>query len=493
MTEWPICLPNQVIKVNELGDTAIVCCWSRKDRFLQEIIKAATVEELKRVVAIGNLYTQERGIDFLIRNLLANPNITKIIIGGRDRSGAGEALFELFSTAYLEYSIESGYSVAEFPKVKIRNDIEYRAVQELIDSVDVVRTVTSKASEVASLINSPSQGYCRKIKKIFLPPTEIPTRVSTNEHAHVIRGNSIPEVYLDMLYEIMTFGRIDDTHYDQRQRELLDVMTVIEGGEPTPDILPEFIPFSVEDLAAYDLQLNSPDMDAAVTYLYGNRIRSYFGVDQFKGAGDKLVTESVCRSAVISLWDPKREGAGKISGSPCLNHLWFRIREIDNNKKALHMTAVIRSNDMFTGWPENAFGLRMLQERMRQYILKMRGDFQDDKGLLLGDTVILSESAHLYEDCWDPARAVIDKHRATVKEVWDKKGNWIIDSYAGEITASLVAPDGFEITSFTGHSANKIRRNIIKQNLISDLGHAMFIGEQLYKAEVELINRQEQR
>jgi thymidylate synthase len=146
----------------------------------------------------------------------------------------------------------------------------------------------------------------------------------------------------------------------------------------------------------------------------------------------------------------------------------------------LFMTATIRSNDMFLGWPDNAYGLRFLQDWVRCMILKFEGSFQDDKGLGMGDLVISSQSAHIYEDCWGPAKEIVDKHRV-YREWHDEKGQWTFD-YAGDnlrkVVATLHSPEGEFLTSIEG-TPHKIRREIARRGLISDVGHALYVGQML--------------
>lgn len=477
MRDWPTYLPNQIVKGNPDADTVVVCCWEPREGFVKRLM---TLEPriMERIAGVGNLYTQERGIDFLLRNILANPNITRVLVAGRDRTGAGEALLAFFNGT--EISRKGDYwFLPQYQKVKIRCDIP---VLTLVSLRSVIKAHWIKDLNAAALYDG-EKGTARPAPTYHDPPRLSADRYPTYEHGHVIRGPDIPTVYLDMLYEIMTFGRVDTTHYDQRQRELLDLMCVITAQDPDPQALPLFIPFDIDHLREYDTKLNSPERDPQVTYEYGHRIRAYFKVDQFKAVCAKLVKERDCRSALISTWDPAWEGAGKVKGSPCLNTLWFRIREDASGEMALHVTAIIRSNDMFTGWPENAFGLRMLQERMRIYYLKMRGDFQDDKGLRLGELAILSESAHLYEDCWEPAREIIEQNRK-FKIEGDPKGNWIVrKTEEGEIEAALMEPGGFDIVNLKARTANGMRMKIAKRNLVADISHAMYLGELFAKAE----------
>jgi len=107
----------------------------------------------------------------------------------------------------------------------------------------------------------------------------------------------------------------------------------------------------------------------------------------------------------------------------------------------------------------------------------------------MGDLVIVSQSAHLYEDCWGPAKEIVDKYRR-YQEWHDEKGQWTFESKnqdAGgrptpfDVVATLHSPSGEFLTSIEG-TAHKIRREIARRGLISDVGHALYVGQMLEKA-----------
>jgi thymidylate synthase len=242
---------------------------------------------------------------------------------------------------------------------------------------------------------------------------------------------------------------------------------VISGQDPeVPDSLPEYLPFDADHVREYAGRLLSAEKVKNVSYTYGNMMRQHFGVDQIERVAAKLAEDDTSRSAVISLWDPVCAG----KGSPCLNHIWFRI--ID---RALHMTATIRSNDMFFGWPENTYGLRTLQESVRTMVCARAGDFQEASRYGLGDLVIISQSAHIYERDWAPALEIVEKHRHP-KMHRDEKGEWLfVVRDDGSVTADLSEKDSLPVKRIEG-SPRDILRMIAQDRLVSDIGHALWVG-----------------
>ena len=114
-------------------------------------------------------------------------------------------------------------------------------------------------------------------------------------------------------------------------------------------------------------------------------------------------------------------------------------------------------------------------------IIAQMGGVADSHQIELGDLVIISQSAHIYEDCWSAAQTIVDEHRK-YKEWWDEKGHWIItpDYDANCVIATLT--QGGEILYQTSGSTTQIRRAIAKMGLISDIGHALYVGAELERS-----------
>jgi thymidylate synthase len=92
---------NALYKPNQLicgtGKTCVVTGWT---------VKNIVAKHLQRsdFAAIGNLYSPTRGINFLIRNLLANPHVRYLVIlnGTREdrNSGGGKCLLDFFRQGF---------------------------------------------------------------------------------------------------------------------------------------------------------------------------------------------------------------------------------------------------------------------------------------------------------------------------------------------------------------------------------------------------------
>lgn len=98
---------------------------------------------------------------------------------------------------------------------------------------------------------------------------------------------------------------------------------------------------------------------------YGPRLRNYWGykqhdefeshihrVDQIQYVISKLQEDPYSRQVVISLWDPANDIVVGSKDYPCNNWLQFLIRD-----NLLHMSVVLRSNDLIYGFSHNDFHL----------------------------------------------------------------------------------------------------------------------------------------
>ena len=483
---WPAFLPNQILIGNPKSNVALVCGWTKRERMKKQL-EAVDPRIMDKVAGIGQMYTAERGVDMLIRNLLANPRIDTIIFCGRDKSGASlqAKIFMQEDRTLQQGETSSGqkYITDVSDSVRVWGDIPLSIIERVRRRINCFYSVSeSDRNDAAVIAEMIDKAYASKgpnelmdEPEVYEPPRPTVKSFPAPNSVQVLRVKTVADGWLELLHYIMTYGKRVATHYDQDTLEIMDLVMVITEQDPyeIKHTVHEFMPFMKEHVNLYVDALMSPDKNDDLTYTYGNLIRAHFGKDQLVTTAQKLAKDRDTKSAVISLWDPNNP----MKGSPCLNHIWFRILA-----GKINMTATIRSNDMFQGWPENAYGLRAMQEEMRGMVLAQEGEFMDGPGLRLGDLVIVSQSAHIYEDCWAPAQEIVAEHRK-YKEWWDEKGQWTFEYVDRDlkVVATLHSPDGEFLTSIEG-TPNKIRREIARRGLISDVGHALYVGQMLERA-----------
>lgn len=461
---------NKLLTGDPEGYLAIVTLWSKASEMAKKVNSSL-------YCIMGQLFSAERGLDLLMRNLLANPQITNIIVTGVDFSKSGIVLEDFFRNGF-----ERGETkITKKPVWKVRSkyegyiemDIPANALEQLRESVYIARV-----SDIGTFDFSSFKRPISTRPRLVFEKKEQDVKKYIGEYTgYVIRGKTVAEAWLRVLDTILKFGLESETHYDEPQREVMNLLSVIEEENPARFFIPDYLPCNEERVRAYIPRITR-DLPGGIhknEYTYGSRMRSWFGTDQVKRAVEKLAREPISRAVVIGLWDATKDL--EIGGSPCLNHIWLRISE---NK--LYMTAIFRSHDMFEGYPENAFGLRMLQEEIRASLQERLG-----KEVKLGEMMILSQSAHLYRDTWEWAEKITQHHLPDYTKHLsrlDPRGNFIISLDRGEIVLEHTGPGGEKIGEYRGRNGMELRDALIRENVISLTSHALDLGLELMKADV---------
>lgn len=455
---FPICKPNQLI-IGQ-GQTVISTGWTIASVVANKL--AATC-----FAAIGQLYNAESGIDYLVRNLLANPHVRHLIVLDGTQydknSGASKCLVAFFkdgatlgrskagNTKWIVNSPVCGY---------INADVPVEAIKIIRESITVHRcdTVAAAVSIAIALTNQPSQPWGEPLH--YLPHPVQGVELSGELIGNRIEECTIAEAWVSLLHRTISFGQKQTTGYDGYIWELINTTTIIKN-EPSPFYFPSpnYLPVTPTSIKEYIPQLleNTPK-ETGVKYTYGQRIRSHFGYDQIQLVIDKLRAEHDCKSAVITLWDVDDNIKG---GSPCLNHIWFRL--IDSR---LLVSALFRSHDIFGAWVSNAFGLRALQCEVATALK-----------VIPAELIITSQSCHIYEHSVDHAAAVVKEHYHPKLKYDDPTGNFVIDG--NEVIQTT--PTGEEIRWYSGKSPLKLVRQIIEDNPQIQPAHAAYLGVELQR------------
>lgn len=461
---------NKLLVGDPEGSVAIITLWSKVKEMVKKIDPSV-------YCIMGQLFSAERGLDLLVRNLLANPQITNMVVTGVDFSKSGIVLIDFFKNGF-----EKGVTkITKKPVWKVRSsyegyinlDIPADSLEELRETIAIVRVPDMGSFDFSSL-EKPAK---TRVKRVYEKQEEEVKKYIGEYTGHVVRGKTVAEAWLKVLDSILKFGKESQTHYDEPQREIANLLSIIEEEDPHNFYIPDYLPCNQERVKSYIPRITR-DLPGGIhkdEYTYGSRMRSWFGTDQVKRAVDKLVREPISRAVVIGLWDPTKDL--EIGGSPCLNHIWLRISE-----DKLFLTSIWRSHDMFEGYPENAFGLRMLQEEIRKELQERLG-----KEIKLGGLIILSQSAHLYQDTWEWAAKVTEQHlppHTRHLSRLDPRGNFVISLDKGGIVLEHTGPAGEKIGEFRGRTGAELRDILTRENVISLIPHAFDLGLEIQKAEI---------
>jgi len=455
---WPICYREQL----ELGDqdscVAVCTAWSPRKKIAQALPP-------RSFSVVGNLYSRD-GINAIIRNALANPAIRHIILSGETLTDSADALL-----AFFYDGIDGQWRIVGSGG-QIDPEIPLSAIERLRSSVslhDLRRTTSPSliADTIKHLPRLPPWGDPDVFPETRRSAETLPSEGS----GFVIRGESIEEVWVHLLFHIMSFGRITSTDYGQHQKELIDVMAVLKKGGTSTKRLPNWMPMTTEEAKRYADDFLRSEPPAGVAYSYGHRLRSYWDLDQIDAMTTDLKRSRLSRRALACLWDVTRDSSSE--DPPCLDIVQAVIRD-----EELYLTAYIRSNDIFRAWPQNIFGLRRLQE-------ELAGRFD---AVTAGDLITISQSAHIYEDSWVKANSVLqtEGRQADLKGDFrqDDRGSFVIRVERGEIVVDHYSPQGDKLRTLSGGSARELGKQLALY--ISFPEHAVYVGRQLALAELSM-------
>ncbi|MEA5535475.1 thymidylate synthase [Crocosphaera sp. XPORK-15E] len=478
-TYTPHYKPNQLIC--GYGQTAIITGWTVK----QSVAKHLNPEDY---AVIGNLYSPTRGISPLIRNLLANPHVRFLVIlqaTKEDKNAGGcQCLLDFLQQGFTQGKSDTGrdtWVINSDITGYIDIEINVDALETLRQSLDYkeaksIREAVEYIKEFANQNNKQPWGSPLIFPQLETTPIVLPGP----RYGHRIEGKTIAETWVKILHRIKTTGTIRPTQYGQWQ-ELIDIISIVTD-EPLNFYFPNpnYLPIERNFINDYISQIldDAPPREG-VKYTYGQRLRSWFGRDQIEQSINKLITEIDSSRVVMSLWDVKDYENN--DSPPCLNHIWVRI--VDNE---LSLTATFRSNDMFSAWPANAMGLRSLQRHIIDEINQ-----KSDNNFMIGPLIIISQSAHIYSDCWEHAERVINTEYAKIcqeKGYNDPSGSFLISLKDNQIIVEHITPGSGEIVDcYSGKSAKKIYEQIADNCPSIEIKHAMYLGTELQKAEISLL------
>ncbi len=352
--KWPIYKDTLLILGNPESRVAVCTLWTKKELVAENL-------DLDKISVIGNLYSPKKGISFMIRNVLANPKIRYLVVCGLDNSGSGQALSDLFQKGFRKNAKNSHWEAISNIENRIDFEISEDALKFFCKGVKLLDLRQEKDfKKIKEAIN----GLDQTLKPFIPAPLYFPEPVReavnlfpSENTAHVVRGEKIAEVWLKILDEILRFGVVDQSSYQNQQKEIVDLVSVVTAEDPDNLYIPDWLPNDKNHLKNYLPTILTGVCPVGASYTYGSRMRNYFGVDQVQKVIDEIKSEKYTRRATISLIDPKVDSGAK--NPPCLNHCWFRVQA-----DKLYLIATLRSNDMYEAWPLNAFGLRMLQEHL---------------------------------------------------------------------------------------------------------------------------------
>jgi len=178
-------------------------------------------------------------------------------------------------------------------------------------------------------------------------------------------------------------------------KETLNIITVIENSDEITkplEILSSFQKWVYPPLEEIKNSILGKKDTAGYYYHYGSRAFNYNGINQINDYVIPLLKkDSTNKRGIVVFYGPEKDTLPLKKETPGMVMMNFNIR----NKK-LHATAVIRSNDLFYGWPANIIHTYFLAE----YIGK-------ELNCPIGTITTISISAHIFEDQFEYIKKII--------------------------------------------------------------------------------------
>lgn len=208
-----------------------------------------------------------------------------------------------------------------------------------------------------------------------------------------IERNNAKDLWKDALNYVLDNGVKIKDRYNRYCREVLHLNLILTGFLD--------IEFPVEKVSSFGKWIYprigeiksimlEDSVGSAYSYSYGNRIFNFKGLNQIDSYVIPILKKDLSsRRAVVNLWDPLKD-TSQVQ-VPGLVFLDFKVRD-----DKLHLFSLIRSNDLFIGWPANLYQLYVLAN----YVSKKLE-------LEIGSIQTMSTSAHVFTDNLSEIKEVI--------------------------------------------------------------------------------------
>ena len=420
--DWPIFHKDNLKLGSTESQVGVCTLWTKKELVYWRL-------DEKNYAVCGNLYTIQ-GINPMIKNILANPKIKYIILCGADLMKSGDALLNL-----MQNGIDSERKIVGSSGI-VDSKIEPALIEKFRENVKVI-DMRGRETDVPKILGEIKTDGGQFMEPVWiLEEDKTAAPLKTAEVAFKARGQTIAETWLRILNFVMKFGEEKESDYKIKQKEIVDMVAVVEGDD---NGLAPWLTITEKDLENYYKTFFSAEKPEGVEYTYGERLMRFslsHVPSKFLGEIEETQdqTEIVAkllrdrpftrRAVAFTLRDADRG----LKSPPCLTQITWHIRE-----KKLVQTAIFRSHDIFGAWVLNVFALRRLQKQIAEKI-----------GIEVGRLVIISNSAHIYENNWGQADSILNKYHTDkiIPFIQDENGYFVVRVENGEIIVEHLTKEG---------------------------------------------------
>lgn len=461
---WPIYFKDNLILGNPKSEVALITLWTPSKKITEKLDKHL-------FCLTGQLYSKD-GINYIIRNILANPSIRYLVICGQDLSESGKALIDFF-----QKGVDQDYNIVDNDFALIHKEIPIQYLELIRQNVQVrdLRGIREVAKIAKELETCQPIGRPFSEPKIFPAHREEKTLIFPSEDSlFKIREKYIGPAWLRILNLIFKFGVINKSWYGNKVRELFNIAVVVSAEDPLKPRMFPYFQVSRENIEKYQLSIMKGNKGDEI-YTYGERLWNYKGINQIEEVMIPYLKKYPNdRAALAVTFDLTCDH--KASRSPCLC-----LVQATSLGDKLNLTAYFRSHAIFSGWVLNAFGLRNLQYYIAKQLSKE-----------MGTLTIFSNCAHVYDNEWQMAQKIVQEYSPQEFTCpLDPRGHFVIIVEGKEIVAKHYSPQGqflqeFRQNGLIENAAVKMYKNLILAEAVSEISHAFDLGAELQKAEIAI-------
>jgi thymidylate synthase len=474
--------------INPYGTIGVVTLWSKVDYVVERFRQADSdlLDPTTSPIAVfGNLYGN--GLREMLRNLLYNPQIRRLLICGHDRSGSRKELTNFFNLGLESVVSAEGlidvivhYRSPEPGLIVIPARIrQTRRIMDNLVQRDHFRRPPLPPKDLGDPQEEVTLSRIREFFASYQPnvfPTdqrpEVPPLPEvevqyfpSNPRGHVVVRDTPIAAWKEVLYLLTRFGRRVTLKKGDRL-ELQHVKVVVEQPEFEADQELHAVNIAPERLRRYQDDILRGELRPDETYNYGHRLRAYFGLDTLEACADRLVKDPEDRKSYVALWNTSRDLTVK-EGRPCLVSLFFRKFE-----GRLTLSAAFRTHNAMDAWLLNVYGLMAIQGWVAERV-----------GLPPGAIVVVSHSLGIDPRELDRALMIIGPRPFKVR--LDPMGYFRITLDGKDILVEHRFED-VTLREYRGKTAASLQHQIARDVAVSDINHAIYLGRQLAKAEMAL-------
>lgn len=454
---YPHYFRDSIIRVSPSGYICIITYWTKRET----IFSLISEHNKNKVLTVGNLYTPQ-GIKYIIQNSLLCPQIQYFICIGNDINNVKSH----FNNIRFNIQLDCHPSESFDPETTFWAKFNTNFIHATESTLNAI--IESLPSTCTSVELSPSAHYSVPLSTwipkpyLTLNPTNKTSTIQSEQIGFIVRDSNLLRLWKRILTKINLFGHLKKSENDKMQKELLGVTSiltqqaVIDEQMPNHELFNDYIPQVIDQHIAQHIN---------TAYTYGSRLHSD---NQITNIIADLRNCKHSRRAIAVTWKSNEDSGAKYP--PCLILVDFKIQGTQ-----LFMTCYFRSHDIYNAYCMNVIALQQLQQKIMKNI---------SNDLTLGHTMIISNSAHVYEHDFDKILCM--------KELdcnMDLRGYFLIDINNAPIIHVVLKSSTDEIIKeFKSRSVHTLMDNI--QPFVSEISHALYLGKELYKAKSCIIHKE---